>query len=73
MRPKRTYKARKLPVQWQMKDCAWELQINTPPADLLRPESYFIGLLGLGAALTASMPPIILTPKTSQNYELEQT
>lgn len=73
MRQKRIDKARKLPVQWQGQDCAWEMPISAGPADALRPESYFIGLLGLGESLTASLPPIILTPKTSQNYELEQT
>lgn len=73
MRPKRTNKNRKLPVHWQKRECAWQPEVQVRLPDAPPPESYFIGLLGLGASLTASMPPIILTHKTSQKYELKQT
>lgn len=72
MRSKRPSKIRSLPVLWQTQDCAWQSRINVQRPDAKPPESYFIGLLGLGASLTADMPPIILTPKTSQNYELKE-
>jgi len=68
MRPQRTSKIRTLPVSWPVGDCAWASPVNVRPSDAVAPEAYFIGLLGLGAA----MPPIILTPKNSQKYELKQ-
>ena len=60
-----------VPVQWQ--ECAWQPQVQVRQPDMAPPESFFIGMLGLGAALTATMPPIILTHKTSHEYELKQT
>jgi len=74
MRRKPTSKIRTLPVLWPAQESAWESPINGCPSGPLLPESYFIGMLGLGASLAAaSLPPIILTPKTSQKHELEQT
>jgi len=73
MRRKQTSKIRSLPVQWQMQDCAWISLVNVRQPGAVPPESYFIGLLGLGGSLTACTPPIILTPKTSQKYELKQS
>ena len=67
-----TPNARTLPVQWQ-ENCAWQPQVHVRQPDLAPLESFFIGMLGLGASLTASMPPIILTDKTSHEYELKQT
>jgi hypothetical protein len=73
MRPKRTSRNRRLPIQWSDQECAWQPRVQVGQSNVVPPESYFIGLLGLGASLTASMPPIILTHKTSPKYELKQT
>jgi hypothetical protein len=72
MRAKQKSKIRALPVLWPEGDCAWEPKVKARMADMAPPESFFIGLLGLGMSLTSVMPPIILTPKNSQNYELKE-
>lgn len=73
MRPKRTKKNRKLPVHWQKRESAWQPEVQVRQPGAAPPESFFIGMLGLGASLTASLPPIILTHKTAHEYELKQT
>ncbi len=70
MASKRKSKIRNLPVEWQGGD-AWRLPVQVRPPAAVPPESYFIGMLGLGASLTSSLPPIILTEKTSPKYELK--
>jgi len=61
---------RKVPVLWQ-ESALWQplIQMRQPQVAL---EKFFIGMPELSASMATSMPPIILTPKTSHEYEFKE-